>query len=434
MPPLEWFKGRGGVEPREARMADLSVTIAGIRSPNPFWLASAPPTNTGDQCARAFDHGWGGVVWKTIAHSHDEIVNLSSRFGAVRTAGGALAGINNLELISDRSMSDNLAELAALKRRYPHNTVVASIATGPREQWRELVQCAEQAGADGLELNFSCPHGMCERGQGSAVGQDLSAIATITGWVKEVATRPVFVKLTPNITDICDPARAAVAAGVDGLSLINTLKSIAGVDLQRLAPSPIVDGRSSNGGLAGATIKPVALFMLASLARDPAVTVPLSGIGGVSDWRDCAEFMLLGASTVQVCTAAMIGGYRIVRDMHEGLSDWMDEMGFATTAEVIGRAVPNFVPWGELNPDYRVVSHIAPDKCIGCQRCYPACRDGGHDAIRLPSPKSGGKPCSVRQDGVAHRIPEVDERRCVGCNLCSFVCPVPGCITMRETG
>ena len=411
-------------------MADLSVNYAGIRSPNPFWLASAPPANSGEQVARAFDMGWGGVAWKTLGHEDDEIVNVSSRLAGIRGRGGRIVGINNLELISDRPLADNLREIAALKKTHPAHAVVASIMTGSQTQWEQLVRQCEEAGADGFELNFGCPHGMCERGLGSAIGQDLNAIRTISGWVKAVATKPVLVKLTPNVADIRDPGRAAVEAGADGLTLINTLKSLMGVDLDRFVPLPVVDGRSSNGGFAGAAVKPVALYMVASLARDPAVTVPISGIGGINNWRDATEFLLLGATTVQVCTAVMLSGYRIVRDMLDGLSDWMDDKGFRTIDDVVGKALPSFVDWNDLNLSYRVVADIDAAQCIGCQLCYPACRDGGHQAICLR--ETAGETPSVRLAGVAHRVPSVDAERCVGCNLCSLVCPVPGCITMKE--
>jgi len=411
-------------------MADLKVNLAGIHSPNPFWLASAPPTNTGDQVARAFDLGWGGAVWKTLGHETDVVVNVSSRLGGIRGRNGRIVGINNLELISDRPLRENLAEIEALKKKWPDHAVVASIMTGTESQWAELVRQCESAGADGFELNFGCPHGMCERGMGSAVGQDLEAIRTITGWVKAIATKPVLVKLTPNITDINDPARAAVEAGAEGLALVNTLKSLIGVDLDRFAPLPLVDGRSSNGGFAGAAIKPVALYMVASLARDEAISVPISGIGGIGSWRDALEFMLLGATTVQVCTEVMLKGFRIIRDMTEGLNDWMDDKGFFTCSQFIGKAVKNFVDWSDLNLNYKVVASIDREKCIGCQVCYPACRDGGHQAIDLAEAQSPQK--RIRLSGSEHRIPTVDEEKCVGCNLCSLVCPVPGCITMKE--
>ncbi|MBD3237030.1 MAG: NAD-dependent dihydropyrimidine dehydrogenase subunit PreA [Candidatus Eisenbacteria bacterium] len=427
-------------------MPDLSISFAGIQSPNPFWLASGPPSNRGEQVARAFDHGWGGAVWKTIPHERDEIVNVSSRLAGIRGREGQLVGISNLELISDRPLAENLAEIAEIKRLYPNHPLIASVSTGARAQWIELLRQCEEAGADGFELNFSCPHGLCERGQGSAVGQDEGAIATITGWVKEATRKPVIVKLTPNVADIVPPGRAAMRAGADGLALINTIQSIAGVDLDRCVPYPIVGGRSSHGGLAGGVVKPVALQMVAALARDPQIELPISGIGGASSWCDCAEFMLLGATSVQVCTAVMLGGFGIVQEMIEGLSGWMEEKGFASCGDFIGKAVPNFVPWTELDLSYRVRARIDPERCIDCRRCVIACRDGGHQAIHppemgdVPAGASSSAPASSSAHAppsppagadLAQRRPRVDDAKCVGCNLCSLVCPVPDCIRME---
>jgi len=280
-------------------MADISIEFAGIRSPNPFWVASAPPANSGEQVGLAFEMGWGGVVWKTLGHEDDKIVNVSSRLGGIRSSEGCVVGINNLELISDRSLAENLREIEALKKRFPDRVIIASIMTDKQWQWESLILQCEAAGVDGFELNFGCPHGMCERGLGSAIGQDLRALRTITGWAKNVTKKPVLVKLTPNITDIRVPARAACEAGADGLALINTLKSIMGVDMDRFSPNPVVDGKSSNGGFAGTSVKPVALFMVGELGRDPEVTVPISGIGGISSWRDAARIQ-----TTELCFAS----------------------------------------------------------------------------------------------------------------------------------
>lgn len=317
-----------------------------------------------------------------------------------------------------------------------------------KEEWRDIIKRSEDAGADGLELNFGCPHGMCERGMGSSVGQEPSVLERITSWVMEYANVPVLVKLTPNIGDILDPGRAAVRGGADGLSLINTIKSLMGVDLDRMVPMPRVGDASTNGGYCGPAVKPIALHMVAALARDPKVKIPISGIGGISNWRDAAEFMALGATTVQVCTAVMHYGYRIVEDMIDGLSRFLDERGLARANQLVGMAIPNYLEWGQLDLNYRVVADINAETCIGCQLCYVACQDGAHQCIHL-----GTTPCqayhgahdhaqSVRllEDPVAHdplhahkpRVPWVDEDECVGCNLCALVCPVEGCITMRE--
>lgn len=291
-------------------MPTLETTFAGIRCLNPFWLASAPPTNCGEQIMRAFDAGWGGAVWKTIGAP---ITNVSSRYSSLDWNGQRMMGFNNIELISDRPTEVNLREIAEVKRRYPKHVVIASLMVeSVREAWHDIVQRAEDTGADGLELNFGCPHGMSERGMGSAVGQVPEYCEQITAWVKEKARTPVIVKLTPNISDIRIPARAARRGGADALSAINTINSITGIDLNTLEPRPMVDGKSSHGGYCGPAVKPIALSMVQQVMADPLAALPMSGIGGIASWQDAAEFILLGSGTVQVCTAAMHFGYRIV--------------------------------------------------------------------------------------------------------------------------
>lgn len=395
-------------------MPDLRANCAGIRSPNPFWLASAPPTNSGEQIMRAFDAGWGGAVWKTLGQP---IQNVSSRFGAVNYRGTRAIGFNNIELITDRPLDVNFREIYEVKKRYPDHAVIVSLMVETREEWKEIIDRSVDAGADGLELNFGCPHGMCERGMGSAVGQEPKVNERITGWAKEFSPIPVLVKLTPNVGDIVPHGMAAQRGGADGVSLINTIKSIIGVDLDRFVPEPRVGGLSTNGGYCGAAVKPIALHMTAALAREPEFRIPISGIGGVSDWRDAVEFMLLGAASVQVCTAVMLHGYRIVGDMIEGLSEYMREHGIETLDGLVGRAVPQYSEWGDLDLNYETVAKIDAEKCIGCQLCVVACHDGAHQCIH-PTGES--------------RVPVVDEGECVGCNLCQIVCPVAGCISMVE--
>src|SRR6202012_3518523 len=272
-------------------MADLTTNFAGIRSPNPFWLASGPPTNCGGQVMRAFDAGWGGAVWKTIG---EPIVNVSSRYSSVDWNNQRMMGFNNIELISDRPIAVNLAEIAEVKKRYPKHAVIASLMVeSKREAWHDIVKRCEDAGADGLELNFGCPHGMSERGMGSAVGQVPEYCSMITAWVKEVARTPVLVKLTPNVTDIRTVARAARRGGADALSAINTINSITGIDLDTLVPRPNVGGASSHGGYCGPAVKPIAMNMVQQVMADADSALPLSGIGGIETWRDAAEFMLL---------------------------------------------------------------------------------------------------------------------------------------------
>ena len=411
-------------------MADLTTSFAGIRSPNPFWVASGPPSNTAGQAHRAFEAGWGGLVWKTIG---DPIVNTSSRYSGLTLGGLRMAGFNNIELISDRSVETNFRELAEVKRRWPDRAVIASLMVDTRERWHEFVKRSADAGADGIELNFGCPHGMCERGMGSAVGQNPDVAETIIGWVMETATIPVIVKLTPNITSILAAARAAKRGGAQAISLINTISSITNVNLDTFTPEPHVSGRSAHGGYAGPAVKPIALKMVHDCAADPAVGLPISGIGGMATWRDAAECIALGATTVQVCTAIMHHGFRIVEDMIDGLSTYLDSKGFASVSELRGLAVPRVIDWGRLDLHARRIARIDYDRCIGCNLCYVACEDGAYQCIDLVDPVAHGLPPARVPDRL---VPLVREDDCVGCNLCSIVCPVDGCIQMVpvETG
>jgi dihydropyrimidine dehydrogenase (NAD+) subunit PreA len=369
---------------------------------------------------KAFDAGWGGAVWKTLGVP---VVNVSSRYGSVNYRDKRMMGFNNIELITDRQLSVNLREIEEVKKRFPDHALIASLMVETKEQWHQIVKDAENAGADGLELNFGCPHGMCERGMGSAVGQEPKVLKMIVEWVMEVAKTPVIVKLTPNISDITRPAKAAEAGGASAISLINTIQSIVGVDIDRFVPYPIVDGKSTNGGYCGPAVKPIALNMLKNCAQDPDINIPISGIGGVENWRDAVEFILLGAGSVQVCTAVMHYGFGIIRELTDGLNQYMDEKGFKTIEDFKGKALPNIVHWEDLNLNYKVVAEIAEDKCIGCQLCYTACEDGAHQAIKLSGDEK-------------NRVPQILEENCVGCNLCSLVCPVEECITMvrRDDG
>ena len=411
-------------------MADLSIDFAGIKSPNPFWVASGPPSNTAHQASRAFEAGWGGVVWKTIG---EPIVNVSSRYSALTLGGMKMAGFNNIELISDRSPETNFDEIAEVKKRWPKHTVIASLMVDTRERWHEFVKRSADCGADGIELNFGCPHGMCERGMGSAVGQNPEVAETIVGWVMEAATIPVIVKLTPNITNVVYAARAAKRAGADAISLINTINSITNVNLDTLVPEPFVAGRSSHGGYCGPAVKPIALNMVHACAADPQVGLPISGIGGIGTWRDAAEFVALGSTSLQVCTAIMHYGFRIVEDMKDGLSAYLDSKGMRSLADLRGRAVPQVGDWQQLDLHYKRVARIDYEKCIGCNLCHIACEDGAHQCIDLVD----STPYGLGPGRVPGKpVPKVREDDCVGCNLCSIVCPVDGCITMTpvDTG
>ncbi|MBV8668099.1 MAG: NAD-dependent dihydropyrimidine dehydrogenase subunit PreA [Candidatus Eremiobacteraeota bacterium] len=398
-------------------MADLATTFAGIRSSNPFWLASAPPTDKAYNVVRAFEAGWGGVVWKTLGED-PPIVNTCSRYGAVRYKGSPFAGFNNIELITDRPLDVNLAEIRQVKRDRPDRALVVSLMVPCVEQsWKQILTQVEDTGCDGVELNFGCPHGMSERNMGSAVGQVPEYVEMVTNWCKQHSRLPVIVKLTPNITNILAPAEAAKRGGADAVSLINTLQSITGVDLDLMAPEPVVDGKGTHGGYCGPAVKPVALHMVADIARG-LPGLPISGIGGIGTWRDAAEFIALGAGTVQVCSAAMHYGFRIVSDMIDGLSNWMDVKGYRGIEDFRGRATANYVHWSDLNLNWKTIARIDPGLCIRCGLCYIACEDTSHQAI-----------AALREDG--RRRYEVIDAECVGCNLCLHVCPVDGCITME---
>ena len=422
---------------------DLSIDFCGVRAPNPFWLASAPPTNTEGQVRRAFEAGWGGAVWKTL--SDRPIVNVASRYGAIDHEGRKVIGLNNIELISDRPLDVNLAEISRVKRAHPDRALFVSLMVeSTRASWHEITRKTQDAGADGLELNFGCPHGMSERGQGSAVGQVPEYAKMITGWVKEVAAVPVIVKLTPNVADPAAIARAAVEGGADAISLINTINSIMGVDLDTLAPKPSVGGLGTHGGYCGPAVKPIALNMVSAVARDPGVKVPVCGIGGISDWRDAAEFLLLGARSVQVCTAVMHHGFRVIDGLISGLSGWMRAKGFERLDDFIGRSLPRITTWSELDINFKVVAEIVQSACIHCGLCYAACEDGCHQSIRwerIPVDQAPATNGHFRSGGVEVRPGVgggvlnrfvIDQDVCVGCNMCSLICPVEGCITMRE--
>ncbi|MEY3253756.1 MAG: hypothetical protein RL227_2729 [Pseudomonadota bacterium] len=401
-------------------MADLRNTFAGIRSPNPFWLASAPPTDKAYNVHRAFEAGWGGVVWKTLGEEGPPIVNVNGpRYGALLTPDRRMLGFNNIELITDRPLQLNLDEIREVKRLWPDRAMVVSLMVPCNEAaWKAILARVEDTGADGVELNFGCPHGMSERGMGAAVGQVPAYIEMVTAWCKQHSRLPVIVKLTPNVADIRPPALAAKKGGADGVSLINTINSIMGVDPMTLAMSPSTGGRGSHGGYCGPAVKPIALHMVAEIGRNPETAgLPISGIGGVASWRDALDHMALGATNVQVCTAAMTFGFKIVQEMIDGLSEYMDGMGFATTADFQGRALPTLTDWQYLNLNAISKAVIDQDKCIECGRCHIACEDTSHQAI------------TAVKDGVRHF--EVKDEECVGCNLCVTVCPVPECITLR---
>jgi len=402
-------------------MVDLSVNFLGIKAPNPFWLASAPPTDRKVNVERAFKEGWGGVVWKTLGEAGPPVVNVSGpRYGAIHGPDRRLIGFNNIELITDRDLEINLTEIAEVKNAWPDRAVVVSLMVPcDEDSWKNILARVDQTGCDGVELNFGCPHGMSERGMGSAVGQVPEYITMVVRWCKQHTKLPVIVKLTPNITDIRAAARAAKAGGADAVSLINTVNSIMGIDLDALTIKDSIGGMGTHGGMCGPAVKPMALAMTAEIARDPATReLPISAIGGITTWRDAAEFIALGAGTVQVCTAAMTYGFKIVKEMISGLESHMRKKGYRTIEDFRGRAVASVTDWQYLNLNYVAKAKIDQDLCIQCGRCHIVCEDTSHQAIFA----------SVE----GQRKFVVNDAECVGCNLCALVCPVEDCIVLEH--
>jgi len=401
-------------------MADLSSEFLGIKSPNPFWLASAPPTDKAYNVNRAFEAGWGGAVWKTLGED-PPVVNVSGpRYATNYGNDRRVIGFNNIELITDRPLGVNLEEMRQIKRDWPDRALVASVMLPMEEEvWARLVPMIEDTGADAFELNFGCPHGMSERGMGAAVGQVPEYIQMATEWCKKYASIPVIVKLTPNVTSILPPARAAKAAGADGVSLINTINSIMRVDYDTLTMYPSTDGMGSHGGYCGPGAKPIALHMIAEIARTPdTADIPISGIGGITDWRDAVDHLALGAQNVQICTAAMVYGFKIIDDLTDGLSNFLDQKGMTRVSDLVGVAVPSVTDWQYLNLNHIEKASIDQDLCISCGRCHVVCEDVSNQAITH----------SVNGE----RRFEVIDEECVGCNLCVSICPVEGCITMKQ--
>jgi len=392
-------------------MADLSVEFAGLELMNPFMLASAPPAASGEMIQRAFERGWAGAVTKTIAL--EPASDVQPRLARL-AMGRRTIGLENIELITQRDLEVWVRDIEEIKRHYPdHNLFASLMAAVVEEEWHSLIKQVEEAGVDGLELNFGCPHGMPEKGMGSVQGQDPTIAGEITRWAKEVATVPVMVKLTPNVTDIVQIGKACEEAGADAVSAINTVSVLIGVDLDCLEPLPSVGGTSAFGGYSGPAVKPIGLRCVAQLAKG--TSLPVSGIGGIGRWQDAAEYILVGASTVQVCTAVMFRGYKIVEKMKEGLSAYMDEKGFESVAKMRGCMLPKITAHEELDFDHNVVASVDEALCIKCRLCYTACMDGGWQAIEMES----------RQV-----YPRVMIEKCDGCSLCLQVCPVEGCISL----
>jgi len=393
---------------------DLSVEYLGVKCQNPFFLSSSPVGSNYEMVAKCFETGWGGVFYKTIGiFVADEC---SPRFDQTNKEGTPWLGFKNMEQISDKPTEVNFENIYRLVRDYPDHVVVASIMGSSEEEWKSLAKMCDEAGVPLIEGNFSCPQ-MTSHAMGSDVGSNPELVKKYCEAVTSVTDIPFIAKMTPNITSMEIPARAAIEGGAAGVSCINTVKSITNIDFENMTAMPVVNGKSSISGYSGAAVKPIALRFAAQLLADEIVgKTHLSGIGGIETWRDAAEFLALGCRNVQVTTAVMQYGYRIVEDMISGLSHFMDERGYSRLDDFIGCALDNIIPAEELNRDFKVLPDFNHEKCTGCGRCYISCFDGAHQAIDWDEEK---------------RRPKLNDN-CVGCHLCLNVCPVQGCITPGE--
>ena len=393
---------------------DLSINYLGVECENPFFLSSSPVGSNFEMVAKSFEAGWGGVFYKTVGiFVADEC---SPRFDQVNKEGLPWVGFKNMEQISDKPTELNFENMRKLKRAYPEKVMVASIMGSNDQEWRDLARMAEQAEADLIEGNFSCPQ-MTSHDMGSDVGTNLELVRSYSKAVSETTKIPFIAKMTPNCKNMEEPAIAAIEGGAASVSAINTIKSITNVDFENMTAMPVVNGKSSISGYSGAAVKPIALrFVAQMLQNEKLKDLEISGIGGIETWRDAAEFLALGCRNVQVTTAIMQYGYRIVEDMISGLMHFMDERGYNKLDEFIGCALPNIIPAEDLNRDFKILPDFDDRKCIGCGRCYISCYDAAHQAIDWNEKK---------------RRPELNDN-CVGCHLCLNVCPVQECITPGE--
>lgn len=398
-----------------AKRKDLSIEFCGVKCENPFFLSSSPVGSNYDMCKKALETGWGGIVYKTIGYWIPQ--ECSPRFDQTRKEGTSFVGFKNMEMISDKPTEKNLEMMMQLKKDFPDKVLIASIMGENTEEWQKLAKAVTEVGADIIECNFSCPQ-MTTHSMGSDVGCNFNLVSEYTRAVVEATHLPVMPKMTPNLTLMELPARAAVKNGAKAIAAINTIKSITEVDLDNFTCLPIVNGKSSISGYSGKAVKPIALRFIAQMAQDDELkNIPISGMGGIETWQDALEFMLVGASNLQVTTSVMQYGYRIVEDLISGVSYWMEEKGITDLSQIVGKALPNIVPAEEIERDFKVFPKYDHDKCVGCGRCYISCYDGGHQSIDWNEEE---------------RRPYLDEDKCVGCGLCWIVCPVENCIVPGE--
>ncbi len=385
-------------------MTTLKTSVLGIDFENPFILASAPPSAKIESIDKAFSLGWGGAVFKTITPDNLEMIEASQRY-AVCKLGEKIFGLENIELLSHLTVKQWLDGIKFLRQKHPTKVQIASImAPVIKEEWQKLVCIFNNSEIDAFELNFSCPHGMPEKGIGMAIGTHPEISAMITKWVIEVAKKPVFVKLSPNVTNIAEIAQAVENAGADGFAAINTVQSLMGIDLDTFEPMPNVNGKTTYGGYSGMAVKPIGLRCVAQIRQSS--KLPILGIGGIANWHDAAEFLTVGADVVQICTEVMINGYRIIDGLKKGLLSYLEDKGFDSPVDLKNKAIDKIIAHEKLNKSKKVYPNVIHDACIKCGKCVMICEESEHSALNL-------------ENGYI----KVDRDKCVGCSLCSHICP-----------
>ncbi|MDI6819879.1 MAG: NAD-dependent dihydropyrimidine dehydrogenase subunit PreA [Candidatus Hodarchaeaceae archaeon] len=394
---------------------DLSVELCGVKFSNPFVLSAGPPTDDVEMVKRAFEAGWAGAILKTTSVESEVVELVYPMIAGLDFEDKKVIGLGNIDLISEHHIDEVEGRVAELKSEFPDYVVGASIMGARKEDWQTLVRRLEAAGVDLIECSFSCPQGSMGEKPGAMVAQDPKLTREVASWVKAAAKRvPIFIKITPQVADIVEIGRAVKESGADGITASNTIPALMGIDINSFEPHPSVDGKSTYSGYSGAAIKPITLRVIAELAKH--VGIPISGTGGAMTWQDAVEFMLVGAGNVQFCTAVMRNGYRIIDDLKDGITDYLQDKGMSSVSKLIGLALPKIVMHPELPRDYKVVAQVNRKTCVKDDLCYIACRDGGHQAIELDE----------------ERLPVIDEEKCVGCGLCVTVCPVWDCITWKR--
>jgi len=399
-----------------SRQVDLSVDFCGFKLINPFMLSSSPVSNSAEMVERAFEAGWGGVAYKTIVSDRIPIIHPSPRMHGYYQGGKQLVGVQNVEQTSDRGLKANLLDIMYLKKHWPDRLVMASIMGFSNQEWADLSKACADAGADMLEVNVSCPH-MTVEGSGAKVGQVQDLVQKFTETCRNSCSIPIVAKMTPNITDITIPALYAKKGGADGIAAINSVAGLSGIGTDNWVPEPNVFGKGSVSGFTGPAIKPLGLRHIADLAKCRELGLPLSGIGGIETWVDVLEYLLVGATTIQVTTGIIHYGQGIVESMIEGLSDYMAMKGIKRVKDLIGKALPNLHETGEFDLSRQGIAKYDLNRCIGCGQCYVVCKDAGGWALEWDSVK---------------RRPVLDEKKCLSCMVCSFACPVDGLITFKE--